>query len=518
MTESSTTSQTGRRRAGTPISARFVAAPRAPWKRDIRGELGWVVATVVLAAGFALAVMFLPAALVLAAGGVIVLVMCIFYPKAFALLAIVTVILVTPLTSIAGSAAGNADEAVIVLSVVSFATRRLITERRLVGMPGLYWFLAFLAIGAISAEQANVRFSTYGLEALLIAKAYLFAFALAQLRWNERDLRILVRAGIACILFVAFTGLINLVAPGPWSSLLYNGAPTQFISGIPAVAGPFQHPAAFGRFVALLTVSIVAYGFVVRRSFGNTALALITGGLALTSFAVKTIVSLLGTVMATIFRFAKPVTWVAILCIVPLVGAIVLPALTLYVGADVQVYILQDSARSKLTLGGFELATQHFPWGAGFGRWGSSPAATDYSPEYIRRGFQYLYGLGPGEAGMFLNDTQWPSIIGEAGWIGAGCFAVAVVLVGVMLMRKTGPLETPLVRWIRISGLLWLVVLLIESIGAPVFVSAPSYPFAFAAVGIVASIRHSMRTRPEDWMQSTSTASGGVKRFDSAFR
>ena len=51
---------------------------------------------------------------------------------------------------------------------------------------------------------------------------------------------------------------------------------------------------------------------------------------------------------------------------------------------------------------------------------GSAVAAENYGPEYVSRGYPTVWGLGRTEEdGRFLTDTEWPAIIGEAGFLGA---------------------------------------------------------------------------------------------------
>ena len=100
-------------------------------------------------------------------------------------------------------------------------------------------------------------------------------------------------------------------------------------------------------------------------------------------------------------------------------------------------------ARTVLTRDSFAVAAAHFPGGAGFGRFGSAVAATNYSPEYVARGYPDIWGLGrTAEDGRFLTDTEWPAIIGETGFFGALAFALGLAGIyraGVRLVAE-GPL------------------------------------------------------------------------------
>lgn len=452
-------------------------------------NLVWAIVGVGLVAATTPLGLIEPVLPLLALVGAIALGVAAFAPKIFALLAMSTIVFSVPLQSVLGPVGRRADELVILIAFVAFCVRRFTREGRLVMLPGTVAFVAFAAFGILSALRQHVPTGTAVEGLLLSIKGLIFAFALAQLSWTVRDLRILVKAGIALIVVLGVTALANLAAPVPWSLAFTRSPPVDFVAGIPAISGPFQHPAAFGRLCAVLAVSVLAYGLVVRRSVGNAVLLLTTSALALLTFRVKSIVGLIGAMGVILARFSRPVAIFFVICFGPLALAFIVPPLLLFVGSDIDAYILSASARSTLWAGSVDVAGNYFPLGAGFGRYGSFTASVDYSPEYVSRGFENIFGLGPGEDGDFLNDTQWPAFIGEVGWIGTGCLVVGIVVAMRSLIKPTSADEHPLVRWLRVSGLGWMTLILIESIAAPVMVSPPSYAFMFAAVGVICSIR-----------------------------
>jgi hypothetical protein len=146
-------------------------------------------------------------------------------------------------------------------------------------------------------------------------------------------------------------------------------------------------------------------------------------------------------------------------------------------------------ARTVLTVDSFGVAAEHFPAGAGFGRFGSAVAGENYSPEYVARGYPYIWGLGRGvDDGRFLTDTEWPAILGETGYFGAAAFALglaAVYRAGRRLSRD-GP--RPVQRWVGLTVVGWLIAMLVQSIGAVAFTGPPVYGVFFALVGICAAL------------------------------
>ncbi len=60
-------------------------------------------------------------------------------------------------------------------------------------------------------------------------------------------------------------------------------------------------------------------------------------------------------------------------------------------------------------------ANNHFPLGSGWGTWGSHFAKEDYSPLYELFGWADKSDVGTNS--YYLEDTYWPSVYAEAGWI-----------------------------------------------------------------------------------------------------
>ncbi|MFT9085571.1 MAG: hypothetical protein ABF425_04485, partial [Liquorilactobacillus sp.] len=73
-----------------------------------------------------------------------------------------------------------------------------------------------------------------------------------------------------------------------------------------------------------------------------------------------------------------------------------------------------------------DIAKRHFPFGLGFGSYGSDAASKFYSSVYVFYGFGNLYALGP--QGGALNDNYFASVLGQFGWLGL------FILVGIFIL------------------------------------------------------------------------------------
>lgn len=75
------------------------------------------------------------------------------------------------------------------------------------------------------------------------------------------------------------------------------------------------------------------------------------------------------------------------------------------------------SPRLLFLSGGIQLFKEYFPFGTGFGTFGSSTAASHYSSLYYVLGFHKIAGMTPNNP-KYLNDTFWPMIFGQLGLVG----------------------------------------------------------------------------------------------------
>lgn len=99
----------------------------------------------------------------------------------------------------------------------------------------------------------------------------------------------------------------------------------------------------------------------------------------------------------------------------------------LYVGrGEIIDYLLnQNAPRSLLLRYSFITANRYFPFGAGFGTFGTKVAADNYSSLYRDYGFDSRWGMAQYDT-KFLLDSYYPQIIGQYGYLGLCLFAVLI--------------------------------------------------------------------------------------------
>lgn len=94
---------------------------------------------------------------------------------------------------------------------------------------------------------------------------------------------------------------------------------------------------------------------------------------------------------------------------------------------QIERYFFSENYSPRLILlkDGVKLALNHFPFGTGWGTFGSTMASQYYSEVYVGLGYLNNFGMTP-EYSAFLTDSFWPIILGQFGFIG---FLVFVYLV-----------------------------------------------------------------------------------------
>ena len=153
------------------------------------------------------------------------------------------------------------------------------------------------------------------------------------------------------------------------------------------------------------------------------------------------------------------------------------------------------SARSVMTATSFQIMGDYFPIGTGFGTYGSSAAADNYSPVYVLYGFDEIYELASWNPDAFLGDTFWPIIVGQTGFIGTVGYvsAMGILFHKVFWLRKVS-------KYQFVAGLFAILYLLISSTAEPAFNNSVAIPLAVLLGGL---IRVAQRDRYPDGCPST---------------
>ncbi|MDO4255467.1 MAG: hypothetical protein Q4C81_10065 [Kocuria sp.] len=415
------------------------------------------------------------------------------YPKLVAGLLVVLIMVSQTIQTISGVAAlGYGDEIGVVLAVLLFTGRRLYLRGTIRAYPALWFFLVFALIGLISSVINAVPLGVTATGAFLFLKGPMLGFAVAQLDWSPRDIPNIARFGACVVIFVLVITAINAAAPEAWNSVVGRVETVSERGGFSSLSGPFDHPVGLGTTMSMAFLAILLYRQLVGKGVVSFVLMVASAAACVAAFRRKSIAAGIVTALGMRAVLPGPKAMYYVMAVVLLPVALILSwgTLTQVVQATVEEYTsnVSETARVLLTLDGAALAVLSFPWGVGFGRYGSFAASENYSPLYEDRGYQWIYGMGPGELGGFLSDTFWPAPFAEAGILGGLCYAAALFLLVVPAWRMMRGASSRHVRWVGAVTLAWFLSLMIESVVAPIFVSPPMFGLPFVAAGICTAL------------------------------
>ncbi|MDR1629898.1 MAG: hypothetical protein LBS36_06770 [Oscillospiraceae bacterium] len=174
----------------------------------------------------------------------------------------------------------------------------------------------------------------------------------------------------------------------------------------------YTHPTVFVSLCLLMVVILISIKDYIN---GSTKYLIWLCLLICTTLRSKAFGAVMAIVLIYYFTIIrkKKIKLRTFLMFIPLVIAVAWEQIEFYFLSSVQF----DSARYQLLVKAVYIAFDHFPFGAGFGTYASYFSAIFYSPLYNLYRISNVYGLREGAA-FFVNDSFWPTILGETGWIG----------------------------------------------------------------------------------------------------
>ena len=135
-------------------------------------------------------------------------------------------------------------------------------------------------------------------------------------------------------------------------------------------------------------------------------------------------------------------------------------------------------ARGQFATNGLRIARDYFPFGTGFGTFGSRAAQAHYSPVYYWYHMYHTPGLDPLWP-SYACDTFWPMILGETGWLGMAGYLglMAILAYGIFAQQTKG-------AWAYTAAITAVVFELLDSTGNLAFADPSAAGFALA-LGVV---------------------------------
>jgi len=388
-----------------------------------------------------------------------------------------------------GTMVGYLDEIIIIWLFILFLFRQSLSRSTFARTGLAIPLIGFSLAGILSSLIGHVPVWIAGIQLLLYLKGFLFFYIILHLPSSPRILQSYIRF-FACVgIIVLGLGIVDLINPYWFRAITGNEINVGLRFGLPSTKSIFTHPGDFGWFMAFLTLYAFSYYMIFNRSI-YLALGLI---FSLGSFLSMRRRNLAGIFTGLIFGVWKQPKVEKFRAGV-ILGAIIALFLVLSWSTIEMLYIdlmegyvtnrhPREEARNVLYIGGFQIARDYFPLGAGLGRFGSWMSAVDYSPLYREYRMDEVYGLTPDNPN-FATDTFWPAILGETGILGLIFYIWIFLRFFLFLNRRVSEEYPPYVKAFLLGTFLVFIESLIESPASAVYIGGPTVYFLFGALGL----------------------------------
>jgi hypothetical protein len=389
------------------------------------------------------------------------------------------------------------DEASLALLVVATVITRIKNGNPWRGIPGMGYLLVYAAFLLASSLVREVEPAIFVLSIALTFKGVVLAFCVAQFDFSTKDILTWRRIIIAISVCYSIGMVLNLMLEQEWNAIFGQALDSRF--GLPGFAGLFTGQGEAG----LVGASLALWGIAAVMTISKTDVvrdwrwAIASAiGTVLTGRRAPIVGMALGILLIYVRRRRVEGMFVSIA--IGLVLAVPFWNYWTHVASrtfDDYITSGHRQARTIMTRDMFSVASQYFPFGAGGGRFGSYMAQVHYSPEYISRGYHHIWGmmLPPGND-HFLTDTQWPAVIGEAGYIGAAFAIIGLIKCLAFAIRSSRDPE-PALSYMGTGLMAQFFLFAMASVGEVVFFGGSSgLALFFVALGIAVAFKEG-RTR-----------------------
>lgn len=296
-------------------------------------------------------------------------------------------------------------------------------------------------------------------------KNYLIVFTVAGIRWTRNDIRKIFKALKYIYSLVIVLGFVFYFFPS--IALFKNILMTSI----------FNQEALF----ATLMVPVGIYAFVMYIQKGEKKQLLLLGVVFTGLIFATTIKNIISLFLVCVIYLAtqKGKRRKIYFILFGMMGLIVAsPYIISLFSDEIAVNFVASNAinrpRWMLYRYGYKIAKDFFPFGSGFGTYATSVSYNNYySDIYELYGINTRYGFRKGEA-WFLQDTYWPAVLGESGFISVIFVAMLLIIIAIQLNKavKRAPQgDKELVSIVFLS----FIALLIESFFTSSFFGTRSY-------------------------------------------
>jgi type III secretory pathway component EscS len=371
--------------------------------------------------------------------------------------------------SSAGAAVRQGDEVLVLLFVLLTVWRAVRTDAR---MPPARFVLPGIAVavfGLLGAAVHGVPITVAFAGAWLGLKLWVMIAVTLMLPWEQDDIRRIYSVFTGIGLLVAALGVLDYLTHAAISQALHTSIVRFSSEGFrgEAVHSIFPNPGEYSVFMSML-FALTFSRFAEKRSKSDLVMALVFAGSVMLSLRLKGVLSLAAVAIVVVLVQAATQKRGAVTAL--LIGMLLVVGIYSVEGNVISQRVStfassETTARARLYTTGEHIATDDFPLGVGFGRYASYMSRLDYSPIYYQYGLSSIYGLSQARPD-YIDDTSWPSVIGETGFGGLAIYLAGLVVVVLAIVKslRAARGET---RWVPLAALCAMAALLVDSLGDP---------------------------------------------------
>ncbi len=333
---------------------------------------------------------------------------------------------------------------------------------------------------------------------LLTFQGLITLYLLSQFDYDERDIELLIKFLLVFGFISTLVGFFELILPNVVRTIFHGGKIQEeavLRGSFVSIQSIFSHPGQFSWFISLcLCISYVKYTFSERRIYifisvlfmimliltlrRKSIIAMFIVIIAITmlnSSGVKSKIRNLflasSIIVSTFFLFYEQIQYVFI------------DAIERYsVSENTTTQNIQP--RIVLANASVEIASDKFPFGSGLGTFGSWMSKVNYSDIYHEYGVSDYWGLSP-QNDQYLNDTYWPMIIGEFGFLGAFFLLSFYLMIFKFFMNNIKYASNLKLKCYLMLGFSVYLELFIESFSSPSLSRSPQVFIVMAILGMV---------------------------------
>lgn len=321
------------------------------------------------------------------------------------------------------------------------------------------------------------------LSCFLSIKFFILVISLINLNFTDKFMEDVISCLEIITKVVIVVAIFNFLFPTIYSNL-FPFAKVMKRFGLISVTSLFYHPGKYGWF--MLFMSILYYSkYKANNDKKDKRNMIICGLLSLLSFRTKVIIGLVvlfltANILNKKIKLKNVIFSIIIaISIFFIFNNIITNTYNLYF-ADTE----SVSARQALNRTSLKIMKDYFPFGVGFGKYGSWFSKIYYSEYYSIYNIDNIYGIST-EHSNFIVDVFWPSIAGESGFVGVVIYILIIVLIFKLINYRLKSNDIPKIKYIYCTLAKYaLIQSICESFGEQSFNSSPQNIFLAFVIGL----------------------------------